>query len=132
MSDARVSPSAAVAEGGERVDGAREPLVPLSALGAAGLSASCCLLPLALVLMGLGGVWIGSLTALAAHEPWLLTVSAGLLAFGFHRAYGRRARCTADGCRRRSLRLTRAVLWFSAVVVLASATTGWWIPWLLD
>ncbi len=108
------------------------PMASLSSLAAAGLSASCCILPLVLVLLGLGGVWVGTLTSLAAYKPWLLTLSAGLLAFGYWRAYGRPASCAGGSCRRGGLRLTRAILWFSTLVVLASATTGWWMPLVLN
>lgn len=106
--------------------------ISLAALGIALLSTSCCILPLVLVLMGLGGVWVGSLTALAIYKPWIIGLSAVMLALGFRHAYRRRPTCDGASCSPRRVRLTRALLWASAVVVLASATSGWWIPWLLD
>src|SRR3546814_5484443 len=40
----------------------------------------CCVVPLALVLLGISGAWIGNLTALDPWRPWLS--AAALLSLG--------------------------------------------------
>jgi mercuric transport protein len=52
-----------------------------AALTAAGLSAACCTLPLALVSLGVGGAWMGSLTALAPYRWIFVTLAVGALAY---------------------------------------------------
>lgn len=51
-------------------------------LGALAAS-SCCLLPLALFSLGIGGVWIGNLMALAPYQPIFAAITLGLLGYGF-------------------------------------------------
>lgn len=90
----------------------------VAALGAS----SCCVLPLVLFSLGMSGAWIGSLTALSPYQPvflgiGLLCVGAGLLA-----AYRRPAMSCEPGsaCASPSpRRLTKAVLWAAAALMLA-------------
>lgn len=48
-----------------------------AALGAAVAASACCTIPLALVSLGIGGAWIGSLTALEPYR-WLFVAMAVL------------------------------------------------------
>lgn len=50
-------------------------------LGALAAS-SCCLVPLALFGIGVGGAWIGYLTRLAPYQPYFLGVAAVCLGLG--------------------------------------------------
>ena len=47
-------------------------------LGAIAAS-SCCIVPLALFGLGVGGAWIGNLTALAPYQPIFVAVTLGFL-----------------------------------------------------
>jgi mercuric ion transport protein len=65
-------------------------------LGALAAS-SCCLVPLALFGIGVGGAWIGYLTRLAPYQPYFLGVAAGCVGLGYWmRHQSRRAVC-AEG-----------------------------------
>ena len=104
----------------------------LAAGGIAGalLASSCCVLPLALVLIGVSGAWIGNLTALEPYTPLFAVVTLGLIAAGLWHAYhGQAAKCAEGFCgstRRRTF--TRLVLWAAAVLVILALTTRWWAP----
>jgi len=50
-------------------------------LGAAVAASACCTIPLALVSAGIGGAWIGSLTALAPYRWIFVTLAVGALAY---------------------------------------------------
>jgi mercuric ion transport protein len=63
----------------------------VSALGAS----TCCLLPLALVSVGLGGAWVAQLRTLERFYPVFVAVALGAFAFGFYRLYIRLAPCEA-------------------------------------
>ena len=39
------------------------------------VASSCCILPLVLVLAGVSGAWIGSLTALDPYKPYFIVVT---------------------------------------------------------
>ena len=65
-------------------------------LGAVAAS-SCCLVPLALFGIGVGGAWIGYLTRFAPYQPYFLGVAAVCLGLGYglrHRS--RRVVCGED------------------------------------
>ena len=89
-------------------------------IGAIAASA-CCLGPLLLVALGVGGAWASRLRAVEPFRPLFLALSITLLAFAFYRAYARAGTsCGADGsCEPpRTRRISRAVLWVVAVLVV--------------
>ena len=101
--------------------------------GAAGaaLASTCCIVPLALVLTGVSGAWIGSLTALEPYKPYFITAALALIGLGFWRVYFvQKNDCPEDGrcARPAARRITKIVLWLSAFLVSLSATIGWWAP----
>jgi mercuric ion transport protein len=64
-------------------------------LGALAAS-SCCLVPLALFGIGVGGVWIGYLTRLAPYQPYFLGVAAVCLGLGYWLRHRSRVMCAED------------------------------------
>lgn len=111
---------------------ARDKALAWTALAGAVLASSCCVLPLVLVLVGLGGTWIASLTALAPYKPLFLAGTALALGAGFWAAHGRSEPACAPGtlcARPQSRRLTRTALWAATVLALLAATADYWAPW---
>jgi mercuric ion transport protein len=87
-------------------------------LGALALS-SCCILPLILFSVGLGGAWVGNLTALAPYKPLFATATAGLIGYGFYLAYRKPKQvCPSDGACAQHLpnRLVKLGLWTAAIL----------------
>jgi copper chaperone CopZ len=100
-------------------------------IGAAVLAAiaasSCCIAPLVLAALGIGGA--GAFVTLASYRPYILSVTIVLLAVGFYLTY-RRPTATVDGdacaCERPKVgRAGRWGLWIAtlAVVLLAAFPT---------
>ncbi len=54
---------------------------------AAILASTCCLGPLALVSLGLGGAWVSNLTALEPFRPWFLGAALVALFFAWRRLF---------------------------------------------
>ena len=98
------------------------------ALGAL-LASTCCIVPLALISLGVSGAWIGSLTALEPLKPVFIGVAAVFLTAGFWHVK-KPVRCE-DGtycARPGSSRITKAALWIAAVLVLLALTIDVWAP----
>jgi mercuric ion transport protein len=97
----------------------------ISAAGAvvAALAASaCCIGPLVLAVLGLGGA--ASALALAPYRPWLLGASFLLLGAAFYLTYRRPAACAPDeACAVPRLRQGRLLLWLATLVVLLAAAS---------
>lgn len=108
-------------------------LAAIAAIAGAFGAAACCILPLALFTLGVTGVWIGALTALAPYQPVFLAVAVGGLAYGFHRVYRRpKVVCGADDCSRPlPRRAVKIALWLATVLAVAAAVYPYVAPTLL-
>jgi mercuric ion transport protein len=96
----------------------------LSALAAS----SCCVLPLLLVSVGVGGAWIGALAGLAPYQPVFLAIAAGCIAAGFWSVHRRnQVACAGPECGTpASRRITTGALWAGVVLLLATGSAEWW------
>ena len=91
-------------------------------------ASTCCVVPLALVSVGVSGAWVGSLSALAAYQPLFVAVAVVSLGAGFWLVYRRPSRdgaggaCAVSGAGRilRSVLLVKGVLWLGAALVALS------------
>ena len=95
------------------------------------LAASCCVVPLVLVTLGVTGAWIGSLTVLEPYKPIFAVVALGLLGFGFWHSYFKpRAACKEGSycAHPKSTRLTRIALWVGTVIVMVALSIDYWAP----
>lgn len=95
------------------------------------LSASCCIVPLGFVLLGVSGAWVGNLTMLAPYKWLFVAVATVFLGLGFRQAYLRERLPCENGAycaRPQSSRLVRTALWLGTALVALSATVEWWAP----
>ena len=96
----------------------------------AALAAStCCVLPLSLGAVGLGGAWLATLTALAPYETAFRLLAILLLGAGFWLVYARRTAAdpAAAACPTApSAWLTKTLLWAGAIVMTLVLSSGWW------
>jgi mercuric ion transport protein len=101
-------------------------------LGALAAS-SCCILPLALFMLGISGAWIGNLTALAPYQPIFFAATAGCLGVGYYLVYRQPKAVCADGSCTRPLskRGVKAALWAATMLVLAAVAFDYLAPVLL-
>jgi len=84
----------------------------------AALSSLCCLLPLAVIVLGLGS---GAFMAVTMQYRWLL-IPGGVIgvATGFLLYFRERRRCAVLACRMAGSRVTLALLVLASVVVMTS------------
>ncbi|MHB1527986.1 MAG: mercuric transporter MerT family protein [Acidiferrobacteraceae bacterium] len=96
----------------------------------AGLLASvCCVGPLILVVLGVGGAWVADLTALDPIRPWLTGATLVLLGFAHYR-YWRRRWQTARDCPPHAGRQA-LWLWLASFVVLGLLAAPYVLPSLM-
>lgn len=102
------------------------------AIGAV-LASACCVLPLALFSLGIGGAWIGRLTALAPYQPWFLAAGALFVAAGLVSVWRGGRACRVDGAcgPSRARRVAHVVLWLAAALLAVSALWPFIVPVLL-
>jgi mercuric ion transport protein len=122
------------------VAGGRRSKTLLSAGGllAALATSSCCLLPFVLFTLGVGGAWVGNLTALAPYQPMFLVLAVTLLGTGFYRVYHKPKAAVAvcspgSACADpRADRVAKTVLWSATFLVVAGITFPWLARLLIE
>ena len=97
----------------------------------AGIGASvCCVGPLVLLALGIGGAWIGNLTALESYRPIFIGLTLVFLGFAFRQLYLVQQAC-APGTPCADLRTNsrqRLVFWLVAASLLVLLAVPWFAP----
>lgn len=94
-----------------------------AALAAIGASL-CCVAPLVLLALGVGGTWISSLTALEPYRWIFVTITLGFLFLAFRKLYLVPRQCApGEVCALPgTLRNQRFVFWVVSIVLVALLT----------
>jgi mercuric ion transport protein len=96
----------------------------LAAIGAS----LCCVVPLVLLALGIGGAWIANLTALEPYRPIFIGLTLLFLGLAFRQLYVTAPVCAPGTACADSKVLARQRTVFWVVVVLLSALLA--VPWL--
>ena len=106
------------------------PALTLAALATL-LASACCVLPLALVIVGLSGAWIARLQLLAPYATALSVVAVAALALAGWQIFRRReTTCNADGSPCELVRAsTRRWFWAVAALALVPIVVPLLAPW---
>ncbi len=91
-------------------------------LASLGVCAACCLLPMLLIVLGVGGAWVGPLDSLAPYKWIFIALTVLFLGYGFYAAYWKPMRncpagpsCATCG----TTRSVRVVLWIATALAIA-------------
>jgi mercuric ion transport protein len=89
-------------------------------LGAIGASV-CCVGPLVLLTLGIGGAWVGNLTAFEPYRPYLMVATLVFLGVAFRRLYLVPPVCEpGKACAEPTvLKRQRLIFWTVTVLILA-------------
>ena len=99
------------------------------ALAAMGASV-CCVGPLLLLALGIGGTWVGSLTAMEPFRPLFIGLTLLFLGLAFRKLYlVPRVYAPGTPCADpRILRRQRVTFWIVATLLLALLAVPWFAP----
>lgn len=80
----------------------------------------CCVGPLLLLALGIGGTWIGSLTAMEPYRPFFIGLTLLFLGLAFRKLYRVAPACTpGTPCAEpRTIKRQRQTFWIVAVLLL--------------
>ena len=111
---------------------------PESSSIAAGIAAalgasSCCVVPLILVSVGLGGAWVAQLRVLERFFPVFVALAIAAFGFAFYRLYLKPAPCSPDtACAAPDVRRRqRIAFWATLVVAHALVLSPYYAAYLL-
>ncbi len=100
----------------------------------AGFGASaCCVGPFLLLSMGIGGSWIGNLTAMTAYRPYLIGLTLVFLGLAFRKLYlVPQSHEAGSACALPdTLKKQRIIFWIASVFILMMVTFQYYGPYLL-
>ena len=126
--------TAEVTRGPDFTSDRRTGLVAAGGILGAIAASSCCIVPLLLFSVGIGGAWIGNLTALAPYQPIFVAVTFGILGYGYYLVYWKPRAACADGTCCASPapgRIIKTSLWAATVLVAAASIFPFVAPYLL-
>ena len=132
---ADIAPPADNPAASEHGEAGRQRLVAVGGILGALAASSCCIIPLILFSLGIGGAWIGNLTALAPYKPFFVAGTTGVLGYGFYLVYWKPRRACADeaACAYPAPNyLVQIALWTATVLVAAAFAFDYVAPLLLS
>jgi mercuric ion transport protein len=100
----------------------------------AGIGASaCCVGPFLLLSLGIGGSWIGNLTAMTTYRPYLIGLTLVLLGLAFRKLYllPRNFEAGTACALPDTLKKQRTVFWIVSTFILVMITFPYYGPYLL-
>ena len=101
----------------------------VSAIGAS----TCCVLPLVLVSVGVGGAWVAQLRELERFYYVFVAIALGAFGYAFYRLYLRPAPCAPDtACATPQIRRRqRIAFWTTLVAAKALVLSPLYVPYFL-
>ena len=101
----------------------------ISALGAS----TCCVLPLVLVSVGVGGAWVAQLRELERFYYVFVAIALGAFGYAFYRLYLRPVPCAPDtACAAPQVRRRqRIAFWATLVAAKALVLSPFYVPYFL-
>jgi mercuric ion transport protein len=90
----------------------------------------CCVGPLVLLMLGIGGAWIGNLAAFAPYRPLFIGLTLLFLALAFRKLYlAPRACASGATCADpQTARRQRMIFWLVSVLLLGLLAVPWIAP----
>ena len=108
------------------------------AIGAV-LASACCILPLVLFSLGIGGAWMSNLTMLKPYQPLFIAFTLVMLGIGFYTVHRKPSNtCRADACSTDGYcgtplaeRVNKIALWSATLLIVVVLAWPYIVPLLL-
>lgn len=100
-----------------------------TALAAIGASV-CCVGPLLLLSLGIGGAWMSTLTSMESVRPFFILLALVFIGLGYRKLYVLPDSCAADAACAlpEDKRKQRMIYWIGSVLVLLLLALPWYAP----
>ncbi len=101
----------------------------LAAIGAS----ACCVGPLLLLSLGIGGAWMSTLTSMEAVRPFFFVITLIFIGLGYRKLYLMPENCEAgQACAVSEVKQRqRLIFWIGSVLILLLLTFPWYAPYFM-
>jgi mercuric ion transport protein len=102
----------------------------LTAIGAS----VCCIGPLVLLSLGIGGAWVSTLTSMEAVRPFFLIATLVFIGLAFRKLFLLPDGCeTGEACATPSVKRNQRVLfWVSSIFLIGLLAFPWYAPFFIE
>ncbi len=102
----------------------------LAAIGAS----ACCVGPLVLLSLGVGGAWVSTLTSLEAIRPVFIVLSLVFIGLGYRKLYLIPSNCKeSDACELFDVQKNQKIIfWVVSVLILFLLAFPWYAPYFME
>lgn len=104
----------------------------IGAIVAAVAASVCCVGPLVLLGLGIGGAWVGNLTAFEPFRPYLMGIALALLGYAFYSIYSKpKAEACEPGsycANPKSEKINKISLWIVTILVVGLLAVPYLTP----
>lgn len=93
----------------------------------------CCVAPLVLLMLGIGGAWIGNLTAMEPYRPVFIGIAIVFVGMAFRKLYLVTANCEpGTSCANPAvLKRQRLIFWIATVLMLGLLAVPMLVPFFI-
>ncbi len=102
----------------------------LAAIGAS----VCCVGPLLLLSLGIGGAWMSTLTSMETVRPFFLILTLIFIALGYRKLYLVPEKCAeGEACAKPEVQKNqRTIFWIGSVLILLLLAFPWYAPFFME
>ncbi len=101
----------------------------------AGIGASaCCIGPLLLLSLGMGGAWVGNLTAMEPYSGYFTAITLVILGVVYHKLYISPQKCEEDAICANPKVLTnqRIIFWLVSFILITMMSFPYYAEYIID
>ena len=94
----------------------------------------CCIGPLLLLSLGLGGAWVGNLTAMEPYSGYFTAITLVILAVVFHKLYLATQKCEEGVVCANPIVLKnqRIIFWLISIMLIAMMSFPYYADYIID
>ncbi len=102
----------------------------LAAIGAS----ACCVGPLLLLSLGIGGAWVSTLTSLETVRPVFIVLTFVFIGLGYRKLYFAPSNCEeGEGCELHDVQKNQKnIFWVVSVLILFLLAFPWYAPYFME
>jgi mercuric ion transport protein len=118
----------------EHTDDGRKGLIAAGGVIGAVLASACCIAPLLLITLGIGGAWMSNLTLLAPYQGYFIAATLVFLGMGFWYVYWKPKKDCVEGsycASPTSDRVIKIALWLATLLVALALGVNFILPYFI-
>lgn len=105
----------------------------IAAILSAIIASVCCVAPLVLLSLGIGGAWMSTLTSMETVRPFFIILTLLFIVAGFMKLYRSKNECSEETvcASKQIIAKQRLVFWIGSVTLLTLLAFPWYAPYFM-